>query len=78
MGGSRFSTAQEIFEAFPSAERDISAGPSDAPPLVYLEGLRRSGTPEDGVSLLAYALGRREAVWWAAQSVRLLLRIAAG
>lgn len=78
MTGSRFSTAREVFEAFPSAERDISAAPTDAPPLVFLEDLRRSGTPEDAVSLLAYALGRREAVWWAARSVRLMMGIAAG
>lgn len=77
MAGSRFSTTRDVFAAFPSTERDISAAPTDEPPLVFLEGLRRSGTPEDAVSLLAYALGRREAVWWAAQSVRLLLAIGA-
>lgn len=78
MAGSRFSTAREVFEAFPSTERDISAAPTDEPPLVFLETLRRGGTPEDAVSLLAYGLGRREAVWWSAQSVRLLMRIANG
>lgn len=78
MAGTRFSTAREVFLAFPSAQGDISAAPSDQPPLVFLEAVRRSGTPEDGISLLAYALGRREAVWWAAQSVRLLMRIAPG
>lgn len=78
MTGSRFSSARDIFAAFPSAERDISAPPSDEPPLVFLERLRRGDTPEDAVSLLAYALGRREAVWWAAQSVRLMLGIGVG
>ena len=78
MAGSRFSSVRDLFAAFPSTERDISAEPSDEPPLVFLERLRRSGTPEDAVSLLAYALGRREAVWWAAQSVRMLGRVAAG
>lgn len=78
MAGSRFTNTRDVFATFPSAERDISAPPSDEPPLVFLEKLRRGETPEDAVSLLAYALGRREAVWWAAQSVRLLCRIAAG
>ncbi|MCB4805506.1 hypothetical protein QO001_005509 [Methylobacterium brachiatum] len=78
MAGSRFSTARDLFAAFPSAERDFTAGPTDEPPLPFLERVRHSETPEDGVSLLAYALGRREAVWWGAQSVRLLCRIAVG
>lgn len=78
MSAARFSTAREVFAAFPSTERDINALPSDEPPLAFLQWLRRSATPEDAVSFLAYALGRREAVWWAAQSVRLLCRIAVG
>lgn len=78
MTGSRFSSTRDVFLAFPDAERDISTPPSDEPPLVFLERLRRGDTPEDAVSLLAYALGRREAVWWAAQSVRLLCCIGAG
>lgn len=78
MTGSRFSSTRDLFAAFPDAERDISAAPSDEPPLAFLDRLRRGETPEDAVSLLAYALGRREAVWWAIQSVRLLCGIAAG
>ncbi|WHQ68578.1 DUF6931 family protein [Methylorubrum extorquens] len=78
MSATRFSTAREVFAAFPSTERDINAPPSDEPPLPFLQRLRCSETPEDAVSFLAYALGRREAVWWAAQSVRLLCRIAVG
>ena len=78
MPGSRFTTAREVFQALPSAEDDISAGPTDEPPLAYLAALRASQTPEDAVSFLAYALGRREAVWWAAQGVRLLANIPTG
>lgn len=78
MSATRFSTARDLFAAFPTAGQDISAPPADEPPLVFLERLRHSATPEDAISLLAYALGRREAVWWAAQSVRLLARIAPG
>ena len=78
MAGTRFTSVHDLFAAFPGIEHDISAAPGDEPPLTFLERLRRSGTPEDAVSLLAYALGRREAVWWAAQGVRLLGRIASG
>ena len=64
MTGSRFTSAQEVFDAFPSTERDISAAPTHEPPLVYLQRLRRSETPEDAVSFLAYALGRRGEAGW--------------
>ncbi|MCJ2033865.1 DUF6931 family protein [Methylobacterium sp. J-068] len=78
MARQRFSTAQEVFDTFPSACDDIRAAPTAEAPMTFLEALRNSGTPEDAVTFLAYALGRREAVWWAAQSVRLLGRIGAG
>lgn len=78
MAGTRFSTARDLYAAFPSTERDINASPTDEPPGLFLQRLRQSETPEDAVSFLAYALGRREGVWWSAQSVRLLCRIAAG
>lgn len=74
----RFTTAKEVFDAFPSAHEDMRAAPTGEAPVVFLQTLRRSETPEDAVTFLAYALGRREAVWWAAQSVRQLCRIAAG
>lgn len=74
----RFTTALEVFDAFPSARDDIRAAPTPEAPAAFLDALRRSDTPEDAVTFLAYALGRREAVWWAAQSVRLLGRIASG
>lgn len=78
MAGPRFSTARDLFAAFPSAERDISAAVTEEAALPFLQRLRHSETPEDAVSFLSYALGRREAVWWAAQSVRLLCRITVG
>jgi len=78
MARSRFSTAQEVFDTFPSACDDIRAAPTAEAPLTFLDALRNSGTPEDAVTFLAYALGRREAVWWASQSVRLLSQIGIG
>lgn len=74
----RFSTAKEVFDAFPSAYDDIRAAPTGDMPISFLQTLRRSETPEDAITFLAYALGRREAVWWAAQSVRQLGRIDVG
>ena len=75
MTGSRFNSARDIFAAFPGVEQVIGAAPTDEPLPTFLERLRRGDTPEDAVSVLAYALGRREGVWWAIQSVRMLARI---
>jgi hypothetical protein len=69
---SRFATAQDVFEAFPAARDDLDATPTAEPPLVFLNGLMRSDTPEDAVAFSAYLLPRREAVWWACQCVRSL------
>ncbi len=66
----RFDTAQDVFEAFPSARGDIEAAPTADKPLDYLNKLSASESPEDAVSFSAYVLGRREAVWWACQCVR--------
>jgi hypothetical protein len=69
---SRFTTARDVYEAFPTARDDLEVDPTDEPPLVFLKALTRSETPENAVSFCAYLLPRREAVWWAAQCVRSL------
>jgi hypothetical protein len=69
---SRFTTARDVFEAFPSVRDDIEVEPSDEAPLVFLKALAQSGTPENAVAFCAYLLPRREAVWWACQCVRAL------
>jgi hypothetical protein len=66
----RFSTAREVFETFPSALEDITAGPSDEAPFPFARGLLGSDTPEDAIAFCAYLLPRREAVWWACQTLR--------
>jgi hypothetical protein len=69
----RFSVARDVFEAFPTAYEDIEAKPTDQLPLVFLRGLVNGPTPEDAIAFCAYLLPRREAVWWASQSVRALI-----
>jgi hypothetical protein len=69
----RFTAAQEVFEAFPTARVDIKAKPSEQAPIAYLRALVSSPTPDDAIAFCAYLLPRREAVWWASQSVRALL-----
>ena len=73
MTQSRFATAADVFEAFPTAAGDIKAKPSGAPPLDFLRGLAKSETPEDALSFAAYFLPKREAVWWGCQCLRSLL-----
>lgn len=68
----RFSSARDVFDAFPTAHDDIEAKPTDQPPLAFLQALMGSDTPEDAVAFCAYVLPRREAVWWASRCVRQL------
>jgi hypothetical protein len=70
--GFRFNTARELFEAFPEAERDISAPPSDQDPVSFANALLASATPENAVTFCAYLLPRREAVWWGHQCLHRL------
>lgn len=66
----RFSSAHGVFEAFPSIVKVIKQPPTEEPPLTYLDRLAQGATPEDAISFSAFVLPRREAVWWALQSVR--------
>lgn len=66
----RFTTARQVFEAFPPAREDIQAEPTDAEPIAFLHGLMEGKTPEDAIGFCAYMLPRREAVWWACQCIR--------
>jgi hypothetical protein len=70
MASSRFDTAVQVFETFPAISREMSAKPSDDPPLDYLAKVLASGSPEDAVTFCAYILDRRQAVWWASQCLR--------
>jgi hypothetical protein len=63
----RFNTAKELFEAFPSAAEDMTAGPSEAPSIDHLRALAQSPTAEDAITFCAYLLPRRVAVWWGHQ-----------
>jgi hypothetical protein len=68
----RFSTARDVFEAFPSAHEDITTSPAEVEPTAFVKRLATSATPEDAVGFCAYMLPRREAVWWACQCLRAL------
>lgn len=68
----RFSTARDLFEAFPAALDDMAARPSDRASLEFLKDLAASPTPEDAITFSAYLLGLREAVWWGHQCLYMI------
>lgn len=68
----RFSTARDLFQAFPVALDDMVARPSDRGSLEFLRDLVAGPTPEDAITFCAYLLGLREAVWWGHQCLSLL------
>ena len=70
MSASRFLTASEVYGAFPEIADLITVPGSSAPPPAFIRALAAGATPEDAVTFCAFTLGRREAVWWACQSVR--------
>ncbi|NNM74642.1 DUF6931 family protein [Enterovirga aerilata] len=74
----RFLTAREVFESFPGLADDIrSAATADAP-TAFVRNLAAGDTPEDALTFCAYALARREAVWWGCQCVRAVAEIRPG
>ena len=66
----RFTSAMQVFEAFPTARGDIAQQPADVHPLVFLKQLQDSAMPEDAIGFCAYLLARREAVHWSCQCIR--------
>jgi hypothetical protein len=67
----RFVTARDLIEAFPNIESELAVEPTDEPSLNFVETLAAQDQSK-AVSFLAHLLPRREAVWWACQSVRAL------
>ena len=66
----RFSTAGEVFESFPALRRLVATAPANEAPLAFLARLAAGAEPKDAIGFCAFLLPRREAVWWALQSVQ--------
>ncbi|WP_274627895.1 DUF6931 family protein [Arvimicrobium flavum] len=60
----RFTTARELFDAFPTASQDMKAEPTDEPSLDFCRARLAGKVPEDAITFCAYLLPRRVAVWW--------------
>jgi hypothetical protein len=66
----RFTTARQVFEAFPTIAADIEIEPADEAPLDFARKLLAPGRRFEALVFVAYLLARREAVWWGCQCVR--------
>ncbi|MBS8225488.1 DUF6931 family protein [Vannielia litorea] len=60
----RFEVAQELYDAIPEIEEDVTARPAGHTSITFIETLAKSDTPEEALTYCAYVLPRRFAVWW--------------
>lgn len=69
----RFATVRALHESFPEALANIGAAPSEEHPVAFLRRLAAARQFDRAISVCAYLLPRREAVWWGCLSARILL-----
>jgi hypothetical protein len=66
----RFTTIKDLLGAFPTAAAEVGVESSDEPTLDFLRRSVAAGDFRAAISLCAYLLARREAVWWACGCLR--------
>ena len=66
----RFHTTNALFDTFPELSKYVSTPPNDGSPIDYLTRLMSTNSFHEALTLCAYLLPRREAVWWACGCVR--------
>ena len=66
----RFTTAQQVFDAFPRVAFDIGSRPAEEGPIEFIRTLIARAHRFDAVTFSAYLLPKREAVWWGCQCLR--------
>jgi len=66
----RFEVAQELYDAIPEIEEDVTARPSGQSSIDFIGVLAKSDTPEEAITYCAYVLPRRFAVWWGHECLR--------
>jgi hypothetical protein len=65
-----FTTARQVFQAFPRTAFDIDGRPADEGPIEFVRTLIALAHRFDAVTYAAFLLPRREAVWWGCQCLR--------
>ena len=68
----RFETVHDLLSSFAFIREELQLEPTDDPCLPFVRSLVDRGEVNKAVGVCAYLLPRREAVWWACQSVRAL------
>lgn len=66
----RFTTAQQVSEAFPEAAEDLGELPEDATPLEHLAVMSEDEDLARAIIFTALALPKRESVWWGCLCIR--------
>ena len=70
MGSLRFSTAQQVVDAFPNLRDEIAMQGLDAEPFAFIENLLGTGQGRPALAFCAMLLPRRDAVQWLCQALR--------
>jgi len=66
----RFSTAQQVIDAFPLLKGDLRSGNLQSHPIEFVQQLLGTGQLMEAFALCAYMLPRREAVRWLCENLR--------
>lgn len=67
---SRYLTAAQVYEAYPTAAEDVGEPAGDQDPHDFLSDLAARNPVPAGLGFAAYFLPKREAVWWACATLR--------
>jgi hypothetical protein len=73
MGQVRFSTVQDLFQAYPMARHDVGKADIAKPSLDFLQAAVEARGWHQAVSFCAYLLPRRVSVAWGCRSLRRML-----
>jgi hypothetical protein len=66
----RFSTAQQVIDAFPVLKADFKGGNLQSNPIEFVQRLLGSGQLREAFALCAFMLPRRDAVRWLCENLR--------
>ena len=74
----RFATLKDLFATFPTAETESGLDASDDPTLAIIQKCLNGRDFRASISICAYLLSKREAVWWACGCLRQAPKLSPG
>lgn len=60
----RFELAHDLFDGIPEIAEDVTARPEGGTSIDFIKSLASGETPEEALTVCAYSLPKRHAVWW--------------